>query len=122
MCARSMLNFWTRPCVRAGVLALLATLAHATPSPAQTAQDRALILNLQHTLVVRKAFLNDKQLAPLNLGVKVENRIAHLWGAVPSAELLARAMDVTRGLPDILDVHSSLYVDDSAWPEAKFLP
>jgi hypothetical protein len=117
-----MLNFWTRPFVRAAVVALVVTFSSVAPAAAQAPQDQALIVNLQHTLVVRKAFLNDKHLAPLNLGVKVENRVAYLWGAVPSAEVLARAIDTTRGLPDILDVHSSLYVDDSAWPEAKYLP
>jgi hypothetical protein len=80
------------------------------------------VLNLQHTLQVRKAFAQDKELAALNLGVTVENRIATLWGPAPSTELLNKAVKVARAVPDILEVRCYMFVVDAGWPEPKTLP
>ena len=89
------------PLTAALVLALV--LSAASPASAQTWTAAAPtptalppVVNLQHTLLVRKAFAQDKELAKLNLGVLVENRVATLWGPVPSSKLLSRAFKETR--------------------------
>src|SRR5688572_19972326 len=118
MFANSIQRSWTTRNLRAAtkllspaILALV--LCGSVPAHAQTSKDEAAFLNLHHTLVVRKALSKEKELASLNLGVKVENRIAYLWGPVPSAKLLARAVKLAKDLPDIVDVQNHLYVDES---------
>jgi hypothetical protein len=63
-----------------------------------------------HTVSARRALYQDAQLAPLNLGVKVHNRVAVLWGPVPSLELARRAVDVLKALPDLVRIQSELEI------------
>src|SRR5437879_4427417 len=67
--------------------------------------------DLLHTLLARRALFQDRELGPLNLGVKVHHRIATLWGPVPSADLAQRAVQVLRLVPDFVEVKSELQVD-----------
>jgi hypothetical protein len=126
MFPHAALRFRTAP--RRAALTLTALLAVGVllggpaPAPAQTEKNVSALLNLQHTLLVRKAFLKDNELAPLNLGVQVENHIATLWGPVPSAKLLAKAVKTAKSVPDILEVHSYLYLDLFEVPEPQYLP
>ncbi len=89
---------------------------------AGTPEDEALYRNLYHTLLARSALMKDRKLAALNLGVKVEDRVAYLWGGVPSPDLIPRAVDIVRRLPDIRDVRSQLFVEEPADARPTFLP
>ncbi len=89
------------PC-RAGVLP-------AAPAPGVAeAAARDLVLTIQ----ARRALLLDRELAPLNLGVRVRNRVAILWGPVPSAELAFKAEVCLRGVVELLDIRNELFVTD----------
>jgi len=85
------------------------------------ADDGDLSRDLLHTVAVRRALFEDKDLAPLNLGVKVRNRVATLWGPVPSHELARRAVELLRKLPDLIDVRNELHVEGGA-ERPLFLP
>jgi hypothetical protein len=117
-----------RPC-RGGRLAfglaLLASLDLLTSGGAARAGDRpdgAAHRDLRHTVNARRALLRDPALGPLNLGVKVRDRVAVLWGPVPSQEVRRRALQVLRTVPDLLDVRDESHLDapDDLAPE--FLP
>lgn len=78
--------------------------------------------DLRMTLWARQALLADPQLAPLNLGIKVEKRIAYLWGGVPSKALRLRAEQILQRLPDILEVRSALHLEEMDEPDRGYLP
>src|SRR5690348_14807712 len=102
-------NTWKKWAIRwTGLLTLSLALWVGNPVAAQNGPGPSPFLNLQHTLAIRKAFLQDKELARLNLGVKVESRIAYLWGAVPSSQALNRAVKAVKGIPDILEIRNNL--------------
>lgn len=127
MCAYSALTFRIAATLRAvlklsAALAVALALGQAGPALAQHPQELPPFINLQHTLQVRKALQHDKDLAAFNLGVKVDNRVATLWGPVPSHSLANKAVKVARSVPDILEVRCLLYVDESQPAEPKFLP
>jgi BON domain len=85
------------PC-SAGVIAV-------APPSAQVA-ERDMMLTLQ----ARRALLRDPVLGPLNLGVHIRNRVATLWGPVPSAELGFKAELCLRGLVEVVEVRNDLLV------------
>lgn len=84
------------PCAGGGI---------AAPRGSQST-DRDLLL----TILARRALLLDAELGPLNLGVRVRNRVATLWGPVPSAGLGFKAEQRLRGLVELLEVHNELMV------------
>jgi hypothetical protein len=96
--------------------------AAAGAARAGESADSAARRDLRHTLAARRALLRDPALATLNLGVKVHDRVAVLWGPVPSAEVRQRALEVLRAVPDLLAVRDESHLDvpDEAPPE--FLP
>ncbi|HMF16553.1 MAG TPA: BON domain-containing protein [Gemmataceae bacterium] len=63
------------------------------------------------TYEARKALLGDSVLGPLNLGVKVRNRVAVLWGPVPSVEIANQAVSLLQKLPGLVAVKNELDVD-----------
>jgi len=60
------------------------------------------------TIEVRKALLDDPVAGPLNLGVKVDGRVATLWGPVPSNDAKQRAEAVLRKFPYVTEVRNQL--------------
>jgi hypothetical protein len=91
------------------------------PSMCPAADDADFNRDLLHTVAARRALLHDKELAPLNLGVKVRNRVATLWGTTPSRELARRAYEVLRKLPDLIEVRDEMQIEPSA-DRPLFLP
>jgi hypothetical protein len=73
------------------------------------------------TVQARQALLQDDRLAPLNLGVRVERRIATLSGAVPSADLAQRAETRLRQVPGMAGVQNALAVVRPEDPLAEVL-
>jgi hypothetical protein len=105
----------------AGALLLLgglSTAAVAAGPPGEPAANH----DLRHTMLARTALLKDPALAALNLGVRVHNRVAVLWGPVPSAALKERAARVLRQVPDLLEVRNELHVEAPPEPAPQYLP
>lgn len=81
--------------------------------------------DLHREVLARQALQKDPQLAPLNLGVRVRNRVATLTGPVPTRALAQRAVDVLKRLPELSEVRDSLLVqfeDGPVLPPAVALP
>ncbi len=84
--------------------------------------------DMAHTVQARKLLLDDPRLGTLNLGVRVTNRVAVLWGPVPSQELALHAEQRLRTMFELAEVRNQLTVvnsDDAApaAPEApRYLP
>lgn len=93
-----------------GLLAVLlgAAAAHAADP----------LLDVQHTVLARQALQDDPLLRPHNLGVRVRDRVAVLWGPSPSKELGERAAAVLRKLPQLREVRNELFLDPWAEPAA----
>ncbi len=72
--------------------------------------DNALQHDLWQSVRARKLFLDDPQLAPLNLGVKVNGRVAVLWGPVPSLELAHRAEERLQTMIELAEIRNQLHV------------
>ena len=113
------------PRLLAGPAALGAALLLGCVCPAALAADGpgdpAAYHDLRHTMQARSALLADPVLAPLNLGVRVHNRVAVLWGPVPTAGLKERAELLLRKLPDLLEVRNELHVEQPE-PPPQYLP
>jgi hypothetical protein len=66
--------------------------------------------DLWHTVQARKTLADDPELSGLNLGVRVRNRVATLWGPVPTPDLAFRAEIRLRNLIELVEVRNELYV------------
>lgn len=101
-----------------GLLALflLGGLA-AVPARAGSDPERDVWLTLRS----RRALAEDAELAPLNLGVVVRDRVATLWGPVPSAEMGFKAEVILRTLYELKAVRNELEVSDDPAPAAGVL-
>jgi len=78
----------------------------ASESPAPSAL--VSVSDLQLSRLGREVFGQDKDLAPLNLGVTVKDRVARLTGDVPSHEVSRQAEQLLRKVPGILEVQNDL--------------
>lgn len=74
------------------------------PSFEQTLRDMRL------TVRARKMLLEDPLLGPLNLGVRVERRIAVLWGPVPSVELGWQAEERLRTMIELAEIRNEMLI------------
>jgi hypothetical protein len=88
--------------------AALAALAPADPPSAATSKDG--YRDLQLTVHVRRALREEEGLASLNVGVRVRDGVAILWGPVPSAEAIAKALARVEKVQGIFGVRNELYV------------
>ncbi len=88
------------------------------------ALEEGLIRDLGQTIKARLILQNDPQLGSLNLGVKVANRVAILWGPVPSPDLSLRAEQKLRGMFELVDVRNNLSIetDNEAAPLVNSVP
>ena len=87
-------------------------------APVSAAPPDPLLQDVLYTMQARKALLDDDTLAWLNIGVKVQGRVAVLWGPVPSADAALRAEARLRGLIELIDVRNELVIisDDPRQP------
>lgn len=92
------------------LLALACVRCDAGVLGAGPATPRPLAPDLALTIQARGMLLRDPELAPLNVGVRVRNGIATLWGPVPSAETAFKAEICLRGLVELLEVRNELHV------------
>jgi osmotically-inducible protein OsmY len=110
------------PCWWAGVCrgaraALLAAALLLGFGARLTAED-PLAVDVRRTVLARQALQDDPELAPLNLGIRVLNGVAILWGPVPSAALASRAVARLQSLPELTGVRNDLFPDP--WPDARY--
>lgn len=87
---------------------------HDGPARAAVASDATDDLIL--TVLARRALLDDRDLASLNLGVRVQRRVATLWGPVPSVATAQRAMAMLTNLPELVRVQNDMHVVDESMP------
>src|SRR5437868_600958 len=78
--------------------------------PSETVRD------VQHTLQARKLLSDDPDLAPFNIGVTVTDRVAVLWGPVPSAEVAFRAELCVKTMVALVEIRNELFVCDLSEP------
>jgi hypothetical protein len=67
-----------------------------------------LIRDLRLTVLARRALQNDRELSRLNLGVRVTDGVATVWGPVPSDAVARQAVAKVRSVNGIYDVRSEL--------------
>jgi osmotically-inducible protein OsmY len=91
----------------ARVLAMLLVLGAAVTRLSASDFD---LRDLQQEVMVREALAQDSRLQPLNLIVRVKDRVATLSGPVPSRELARRALDVARKMPELREVRDKMSV------------
>lgn len=90
---------------------LLDAPVHAQPLGAETTMD-----DLEQTIECRRLLLDDPVLGPLNLGVRVKNRVATLWGPVPSRAVARRAEQCLRTMIELVEVKNQMHVaPDADW-------
>jgi osmotically-inducible protein OsmY len=109
------------PCKRfvVGLLVLAGAAVGQLRAQGVTQED------LTHEILALQALHNDPRLAPLNLGVKVRDHVATLWGPVPTRELAERAINVVKKLPEIGTVHNQMmiqYREETVLPPMPLVP
>src|SRR5262249_39715327 len=102
-------SFWASlVLLGAGALAADQPPPRETPAPPASAAPSQRDLEL--TVKARKAMAQDEDLARAGLSVRVRQGVAVLGGAVPSAELLKRAVKKVEQVKGVLEVRSELRV------------
>jgi hypothetical protein len=105
----------------AGLLLVAAAPLRAVDAPARPpASALGLIQDLRLTVLARRAFQDDRVLRPLNLGVKVRNGVATVWGPVPSKEVARQVVARLEAINGIEEVRSELQVRRP--PQKPLLP
>ena len=104
------------PCCRR--LALLAVLALMAPLVAARAEPprlppagRSRLRDLELTVSARRALQQDPSLGPLHVGVLVVDGVATVWGPVPTAADVRRAVKALEAVPGIATVRSELRLE-----------
>jgi len=90
------------------VLSLGQTNAPASAGAMTKAPDR--VRDQNQTMQARQLLVKDPELATLNIGVIVQDRIATLWGPAPSAEIAFRAELCLRSMVELAEVRNELIV------------
>jgi hypothetical protein len=72
--------------------------------------------DVRQTIHARKLLSEDPELAAWNIGVTIQDRVATLWGPVPSAEVAFRAELCLRSVIELADVRNELVVSDALKP------
>jgi osmotically-inducible protein OsmY len=101
--------------LRAALLVLVLSAAAPEPPPRPPLRPPALstgstFRDLEVTVAVRKALSQDESLAQANVSVEVREGVVVLSGAVPSAELVTRAISQVEQIRGVFAVKSQLAV------------
>lgn len=84
--------------------------AEGEKAPPRPQDATPSVHDLEVTIRAREALGKDRDLAPLNLGLKVRRGVATLSGPVPSGEIVRRAAEVLEKVRGVYEVRSELYV------------
>jgi osmotically-inducible protein OsmY len=82
--------------------------------PGRLAAEDPTLVDLRLTVLARKTLAEDRDLGPLNIAVRVRDRVATLLGPVPSADLGQRAAARLARLPELVGVRNELFVDSDS--------
>jgi hypothetical protein len=104
---RSLVSWIGGVCV---LLAVQGDLCNGGVIPVAPSNAEAADRDLRLTIQARRALWQDPDLARFNIGVRVRNRIAVLWGPVPSVELAFKAEVCVQGLIELSAVRNELFV------------
>jgi hypothetical protein len=105
-------NIFTRPAALWCATAALTALAFGASAGQQPAApplpDKKLSYrDITLTVHARKALGDDPELGALNLGVRVQDNVAVLWGPAPSDELKRRAVEVVKKVKGVHEVRDA---------------
>jgi osmotically-inducible protein OsmY len=103
----------------AGAFLVAAALARGSAPPAGGSRDEAR--DLQVMVHARRALREDPALANLNFGVRVRDGVATLWGPVPSADVIPKALKTLESVRGVLGVATELYVRVPEKPDDQLL-
>lgn len=95
------------------VFALTSSVADAGPVP-RIGGDPAR--DMRQTLQARKILAEDPDLAAWNIGVTVRDRVATLWGPVPSAEVAFRAELCLKAMVELAEIRNELFISELVRP------
>ncbi len=95
--------------------ALTAALFGATAGPPRAAEPTAPPLpekkltfrDIQLTVHARQALADDPVLGPANLGVRVQENVAVLWGPAPTEEARRRAVELVKKVKGVFEVRDA---------------
>jgi hypothetical protein len=107
-CTRTGIACLARAGLCAGVFLAAATMSRADAPPENPSHEA--YRDLQLMVHARKALSEQEGLVSINLGVRVRDGIATLWGPVPSADVISKAMKRLESVQGILGVRSELFV------------
>src|SRR6266540_3074712 len=82
--------------------------------PARIGGDPAR--DVRQTIQARKLLSDDPELAEWNIGVTVRDRVATLWGPVPSAQVAFRAELCLKAMIELAEVRNELFLSDQLKP------
>src|SRR5947209_10088994 len=94
------------------LLAISVSLGSA--GPVRTLGDP--LRDVRQTIQARKLLADDPELAAWNIGVTIQDRVATLWGPVPSAEIAFRAELCLRTVIELAEVRNQLFVSEALKP------
>jgi osmotically-inducible protein OsmY len=97
-----------------GVLVGLALPMHACFGQPSEIQESSR--DVQQTMQARVLLAQEPGLAHWNIGVIVRDRVATLWGQIPSAEMGFRAEVCLRSMSDLVEVRNELFVREPLMP------
>jgi hypothetical protein len=100
---------------------LLAAAVGAEPLPVPPAA-RSGLRDLELTVFARRALRADASLGPLNVGVRISDGVATLWGPVPTVEDARRAVKVLETVSGIAAVRSELRLEKGQPNDLLALP
>lgn len=100
-----------RPCrTIASVLVVVLVLLPDSGLEARDPSFEQTLRDMRLTIRARKMLLEDPHLGSLNLGVRVEQRIAVLWGPVPSVEIGWQAEERLRTMIELAEIRNEMLV------------
>jgi osmotically-inducible protein OsmY len=99
--------------------AVLFLSAGASAQAGQNRIDGDAGRDVRQTMEARKLLADEPELEAYNIGVTVQNRVATLWGPVPSIEVAFRAELVLRTMFELTAVRNELFVSELVEPMKK---
>ena len=105
--------------------AILGASAGLQRAAEPTPTDKKLSFrDIQLSVNARKALAEDPDLGPANLGVRVQDNVAVLWGPAPSEDLKRRAVEIVKKVKGVYEVRDAEVYIAAAAPvvEAPPLP
>ncbi len=103
-----MLSITGKSTLAAALTAVLFGASADLPRAAEpTSQKKLTFRDIQWTVHARMALADDPILGPANLGVRVQDGVAVLWGPVPSEEARRRAVEIVKQVKGVFEVRDA---------------